>query len=137
MQNIHDEIEQRTLWLGFHWENNDSSIDDMAVEHSWWRHLTIVPNLRKDVGIALKFLLDAIDDLMGVTVRVLGNSASGIEDLLIEKTRELYDLIFKSVKFPLWLRPLCNLTHRFVKTAVIPVLINYFVYKINKGKFIV
>jgi hypothetical protein len=135
-QTVRDELLQRALWLEFHWKNDDITIQDVAVEHNWWRYL--VENHKRDMRIIGHFLLDVIDDLLEVVAKLVGpRDIVFFQTTLLEVISGLYDTMVEKLKVPWWVKPFANNIHRIVKSVVLPLILNYLVHKFVAGKMIV
>jgi len=135
-QLVQDELRQRALWLGFHWQNDDPNIKDIAVQHSWWRYL--IRNPKRDIETVGRFLIDAVDDLLEVVARLVGpRDIVFFKTTLLELISCLYDTMVTKVKVPWLVKPFAGKIHTIVKTVVLPVLLDYLVHKFVMGKMVV
>jgi hypothetical protein len=129
------ELEQHALWLKFHWaDNDDNSVNDAAVDKPWW--VFINAKTRKNLKTAVRFTLDAVDDFVIVGLNLLGpDCVLKVRDYIIELLASVYDCVMAKVKLPLWLRPVSSVIRRVVLEILLPLLLDYFLYKYTSGVF--
>ena len=129
------ELEQHALWLKFHWaDNDDNSVDDMAVDKPWW--VFINAKTRTNLKTAVRFTLDSVDDFVIVGLNLLGqDGVTKVRDYIIELLGSMYDCVMEKVKLPMWLRPVSSVIRKVTLEILLPLLLDYFLYKYTSGVF--
>ena len=129
------ELEQHAEWLKFHWaDNDDNSVNDAAVDKPWW--VFINAKTRTNLKTAVRFTLDSVDDFVIVGLNLLGqDGVTKVRDYIIELLGSMYDCVMEKVKLPMWLRPVSSVIRKVTLEILLPLLLDYFLYKYTSGVF--